>query len=71
MKIETKFNVNDSVFFMDENNIKQSVIKHIEIHIDDYLVQKICYSVYPRKSDNKNLLEDKLFSTKEELKNSL
>ena len=72
MKIETKFNAGDEVFYKDDNEIKHSKIRHINITIVDFYrgvknFVEIEYFVKVNGFQVKRLLEDELFRTKAEL----
>ena len=70
MQIETKFNLKDHVFFMENNKIKTGIVLRIEFiaHVDSANV--LNYIIYVDK-ENKSLREEFLFLSKEELFNSL
>ena len=72
MKIETKFNTNDRVFFLYDNKIQNGVIYGIIIttRIEDPANIGITYTVYVVGGEIK-LAADKLFKTKEALVESL
>lgn len=72
MKIETKFNAGDEVFYKDEDEIKHSKINYINIAVVDLFngvrnFTKIEYFVRINGVQVKCLLEDELFRTKAEL----
>lgn len=66
MKIETKYNVNQTVYFMHENRIKSSEVAIIDINsITNENTTEIKYRVF--NLPNFFLLEKELFSSKKEL----
>lgn len=70
MKIETKFNVDDSIFFIKNGKVEQSKITDIRIDVNkndiniEYLIGNSAFNYDICK-------EELLFSTKEELIKSL
>ncbi len=66
MKVETKYNANQTVFFMHENKIKSGEIAVIDIHLvaNDNSIN-ITYKIF--NYQNYTFDESKIFSTKEEL----
>ena len=72
MKIETKFNAGEEVFYKEDNEIKHSKIRHINIVIVDLFkgVKNFVEMEYFVKTDSyevKRFLEDELFRNKAEL----
>lgn len=72
MKIETKFNAGDEVFYKDEGEIKHSKINYINIAVVDFYrgvkdFVEIEYFVRINGIQVKRLLEDEIFRTKAEL----
>lgn len=68
--VETKFKVEDVVFFMHSNKVCEGTIKKITITVESNI--EIRYKVAIKGTFNtKSLLEDKIFSSKENLLNSL
>lgn len=67
MKIETKFNIGDEVWFMYENRPTSMRIGHIELHISCDKVKRQYIDKYGRF----RVSEHKLFRTKQELLESL
>jgi hypothetical protein len=72
MKIETKFNAGEEVFYKEDGEIKHNKIRHINITIVDLFkgVKNFVEIEYFVKTDSyevKRLLEDELFRTKSEL----
>lgn len=68
--IETKFAVEDAVFFMHSNKVCEGTIKKITITIESSI--EIRYKIAIKGTFNtKSLLEDKIFSSKKELLNTL
>lgn len=66
MKVETKYNVNQTVYFMHENRIKSSEVAIIDINsITNENTTEIKYRVF--NLPNFFLLEKELFSSKKEL----
>ena len=66
MKVETKYNANQTVFFMYENKIKSGEIAVINIKVvaNDNSIN-ITYKIFNYQNDT--FAESKIFSTKEEL----
>ena len=72
MKIETKFNAGDEVFYKENGEIKHSKINYINIAVVDLFngvtdFVKIEYFVRINGIQVKRLLEDEIFKTKAEL----
>ena len=72
MKIETKFNAGDEVFFKDDNEIKHSKIRHINITIVDFYrgvknFVEVEYFVKVNGFQVKRFLENEIFRSKTEL----
>ena len=66
MKVKTKYNINDTVWFVSDNKIQCGRISGIGISVGQTVA--IMYSMY---SGYDRILEEKLFETKEELLNTL
>lgn len=77
MTIETKYNIGDEVWFMEDNKAYSRVIAAIKVtHYGEKLtVLKYGYYLHPESSDERlywlDQHESKLFPTKEELFKSL
>lgn len=73
MKIDTDFNVYDTVFFMKENKVQESTIVAIEAReqIKDTSLQTINTYITYYVNDEGRMLVGDLFTTKQELLNSL
>lgn len=70
MDIKTRFKVGDVVFFMHNNKVQEGTIKRITVTIES--CTEIRYKVTMKGIFNgKSLLENNIFSSKEELLNSL
>lgn len=69
MDIKTKYDLGQSVFFMEDNRVKEDIIDSIHIDVK-YLGSKRVGKFYYRIGGNP-YLEQKLFPTKEELLKSL
>lgn len=72
MKIETKFNAGDEVFYKEDNEIRHSKIRHINITIVDFYkgvknFVEVEYFVRVNGLQVKRLLENEIFRTKKEL----
>lgn len=72
MKIETKFNAGDEVFYKEDGEIKHNKINYINIAVVDLFngvkdFVKIEYFVRINGIQVKRLLEDEIFKTKAEL----
>lgn len=72
MNIETKFNVKDKVWFMEDNKPVVETIWNIEISLGDNS-PKVKYIFFHKKSNDNHryFLEEEIFATKEELLKSL
>ena len=66
MKVKTKYNINDTVWFMSDNKIQCGMISGVGISVGQTVT--IMYSMY---SGYDRILEEKLFKTKQELLNTL
>lgn len=77
MKIETKFNIGQEVFFMFNNKVRSEVIEKIRVIIDlknkcfSTTEMHVWYWLKPWSGDMDFFSEDKLFTSKEELLASL
>lgn len=72
MKIETKFEVNQEVFYMEYNKIKKEKIWKMSIEINNSNNYTLCYFYRFGNNIDPYCLEDTyIFATKEELINSL
>ena len=74
MKIETRFNVDDEVYFMHENKVASAQVAVVQVyshkpHGDRVVTSAKYYLKRLGKSDG--YLEDALFASKQELLNSL
>ena len=74
MKIETRFNVDDNVYFMHENRVATAQVATVQVYTHkphgDRVVTGIKYYLkHLGKSDG--YMEDALFASKEELLKSL
>jgi hypothetical protein len=69
MKIETKYNIGQVVWFMEENGPKSDVILGIEVNI--YKEKVFIEYLFANDSYPYGLIEADLFPTKEELLKSL
>lgn len=68
--IKTKFEVDNTVWFMHNNKACEGIIKKITITVESCI--EIKYKVLIKGTFNsKSLLENKIFSSKENLLNSL
>lgn len=68
MKLETKFNIGEEVFFLYENEIRKSSVSNIDICIGSNDNIKITYELkLKEKLTCFNLNENKVFKSKEEL----
>lgn len=67
MKIETKFNIGDEVWYKDYSEIFQDKISQIKVNIDCFGTIYIYYDLWGDVTKE----EHQLFSTKEELLKSL
>lgn len=75
MELKTKYNIGDAVFFMHNNKVNNSYVKNIEVKVNpdsNGLYPEPHVSVeYHVTINNARYYECELFSTKEELINSL
>jgi hypothetical protein len=70
MKVETKYSINQKVYFLHENRIKSGEIAVIEIHLVAYDNSiSITYKIFNYQNNTFN--ESEIFSSKEELLNYL
>lgn len=77
MKIETKFSLGDTVFLMEDNSVKKSVVR--SVHFEKYedgsgstqYGLKDYFSVSGSRNRINQFSEQNLFKTKQELLNSL
>ena len=67
MEVQTKFNINDTVWVVADNKVTQRRITGIEISVEDPALPKITYTTI---SDIKYPEQD-VFKTKQELIDSL
>ena len=68
MKLETKFSLKDTVYFIESNSVRSGQVVSIDIEIKSDGIQKNKYY----NSDSQNIYtEDKLFTSKSELLKSL
>lgn len=73
MKIETKYNINDIVYFLYDNKIQSGAITRINISVlhDAHSEEYDARSIVPGRGEFINLKTDMLFKTKEDLIASL
>lgn len=74
MKIETRFNVDDNVYFMHDNRVATGQVAVIQVFASNpYKDKVVTDTIYYLKNSGKNdgYMEDALFASKEELLNSL
>ena len=74
MKIETRFNVDDNVYFMHENRVATAQVATVQVFAHKSLGDRVAigtkyYLKHLGKSDG--YMEDALFASKQELLNSL
>ena len=70
MDIKTRFKVGDGVFFMHNNKVQEGTIKRITVTVESCI--EVRYKVEMKGCfTSKSLLENKAFSSKEDLLNSL
>ena len=74
MKIETRFNVDDKVYFMHDNRVATGQVAAVQVYAHKPYSDKVVtvtkyYLKYSCKSDG--YMEDALFASKEELLKSL
>ena len=71
MDIKTKYDIGQSVFYMDNNKVKTDKIDriHIEVRYDPNEIKvRMSYTLFPT---TKSYIDEELFLTKEELLKSL
>lgn len=68
MKIETKLNIDDSCYFIEDNQIKKGLVKKIEITIREntYSYDSSIYYTVSKKGTNTYLCEEQVFASIEE-----
>lgn len=72
MIIETKYNINDTVFFIKENEILMGSIMALSVSVNENIhVRYSVKCISPNYSEVTELKGDMLFKTKEELIASL
>lgn len=77
MKIETKFDIGQEVFFMFNNKVRCEEIERIRVIVEQKnkcfatIETRTCYWVKPWSGDTDYFSEEKLFASKEELLASL
>lgn len=76
MKIETKYNVGQTVFYMADNKVNSSAIAKIRVDVDVYNhvykeLNEILYILEDPKVKGEWYKESNLFETKKELLDSL
>lgn len=74
MQIKTKANIGDETFFMSENKVKTSTVRHIKIEATEEETQfgtKDKVSILYHTSSENKLYEEDTFLTKQELLDSL
>lgn len=72
MKIETKFNVEDTVHFMRDNKARKGKVDSIQIIVAKRIGRLTASPVYfVENGKQKGYLENELFATKEELLQTL
>ena len=74
MKVETKFNVDDIVYFMHENRVATGQVAVVQFHAHKPYNDKVVTGTkYYLKNSGKSdgYMEDALFASREELLNSL
>lgn len=81
MDIKTKFNIGDNVFFMHQNKVKSSTVESLNINVIsemrskpnpyDYDVVHVPKIIYKIKGFEPLFFESALFSSKQELIESL
>lgn len=70
MNIETRYNINNTVYFLHNNKVWEGTVKKITITVENnstVISYKVQYSDWKYKS----LKESQAYSTKQELLNSL
>lgn len=70
MTIKTKFNINESVFFISHNKIQCAIIKGISVYINSLNKQYIKYNIV-NSEEGIFIDEEKIFITKQDLLKSL
>lgn len=70
MTIETKYNINSTVYFLHNNKVWEGTVKKITINAENNSLT-IVYKVQYNDLKYKSLKESQAYSTKQELLNSL
>lgn len=71
MRIETKYNVLDKLFFLSNNKVLQAKVSHIEIRVRPLSPYATKTEIIYHMSNNMIFAQHDVFSTKEELLLSL
>lgn len=74
MKIETRFNVDDNVYFMHENRVATGQVAVVQVYAHKpYNDEVVTGTKYYLKNSGKSdgYMEEELFASKQELLNSL
>lgn len=74
MKIETRFNVDDNVYFMHENSVATGQVAVVQVYAHKpYNDEVVTGTKYYLKNSGKSdgYMEEELFASKQELLNSL
>jgi hypothetical protein len=75
MQIETKLNIGDTAFFLNENKVCIETVVSIKVTINTYSVntysERLSINTIYTTNTSKSINEDKVFSTKQELLESL
>lgn len=67
MKIKTKYDLGDTVWYMTDNIVQSDVISFIRVEVDESNEPQVIYQTYSKVLP----IESYLFSTKKELLDSL
>lgn len=71
MNIKTKFNLNDEVYYMEDNKPCKSFIKQISVNINYSETLAQMYINYTLAHSSESFAEKDLYSNIEQLKNSI
>ena len=73
MKIETKFNIHQKVWFMEYNKTQYANVKsmNIDVYHDTDFIDPIQVNVTYGLSNGKDMIQEVIFATKQELIDSL
>lgn len=71
MVIQTKFDIGDDVFYMEDNKVASSIVTDINIYVSDNIFGIYEANVFYKIFDGTTISGKGLFATKQELLESL